>query len=396
MLNDGAVSPVTSSHTETIHFGYPLGGDDFMNDGGIEGRIATNKRGIDAYRGRDHEMNLTFERQPNKDQISAIGKLWMDYNCKILTVHSHRDDFLTPIDSSDRLEAVLQYGPEMATAPVDESVGLPDVQQRIKTRVKPSTDLTPSTWSGEEEWLKFLVLSDGSVIPVKSSHHETISGKCDHTDCKDSDNFSDSGGVMGIIASAGFMMRLYNSDFNDKQIRSIDILRAKYRVRYVWCKTWVDSIEIKSGDQLDAVLKYGPEMAQAPVDESNNGGTNECGFINTSGRRTTVDGNTDHATYAAEKLGKPKSEPASDLLREYGETSHDVRYYISPHGNVSVEFWVPITMAQFRTISKMVSGSHDRGAGLNLVWDSNVVGRSGSGMTFQSFRSFVIKKNLIE
>jgi hypothetical protein len=51
---------------------------------------------------------------------------------------------------------------------------LPDVQAQIKTSSGGKNNLTYSTWAGEERWLKFLILNDGTVIPVPDSHMETI------------------------------------------------------------------------------------------------------------------------------------------------------------------------------------------------------------------------------
>jgi hypothetical protein len=152
---------------------------------------------------------------------------------------------------------------------------LPDVQARIKRENTPSMDLIPSTWTGEEDWLKFLILNDGTVIPVEESHAEAIHGEpWDENDENFDPNdaavaiieFSDSGGIQGKIDRSTHEMNLdYEKALNSAQILSLKSLYIKYNVTSLVSDYGAGLyLKIKSADQLAAVLQYGKEMAVAP------------------------------------------------------------------------------------------------------------------------------------
>ena len=122
---------------------------------------------------------------------------------------------------------------------------LSGVQLDIKSYNTPSLELTPSTWSGEEQWYKFIILSDGSVIPVKSSHMETIANvdlddddDLDYDDDDDDpdiridsdilDEFDESGGLQGRIDHKMSEMDVYYEKITAAQINSLKKLWNKY------------------------------------------------------------------------------------------------------------------------------------------------------------------------
>ena len=175
---------------------------------------------------------------------------------------------------------------------------LPEIQVEIRSRITPSMDIPLSTWSGEEHWRKFLVLSNGDVIPVESSHVETIIGG-KYEELYGSGNtageadlvikeFNESGGIQGRLSMNTLDMSLSGGTYhpNDAQIESLARLFTKYHMTGL-ITDMVDA-PIKSVNQLRMVLRYGPEYAQSPVDEAGGHRRNRdevmcdkpCGWVN--------------------------------------------------------------------------------------------------------------------
>jgi len=141
---------------------------------------------------------------------------------------------------------------------------LPDVQAQIKTSSGGKNNLTYSTWAGEERWLKFLILNDGTVIPVPDSHMETIIVGADNSFI---DDYMNSGGTQGKIDSAsGEMDLFFDGNLTPAQTKTVVMLWVKYSCKSLVVDTRRDAFEtpIKSVEQLKGVLLYGPEMAVAP------------------------------------------------------------------------------------------------------------------------------------
>lgn len=143
---------------------------------------------------------------------------------------------------------------------------LPGVQAQIKDFNYGKTELTYSTWAGEEQWYKFLILNDGMVIPVPDSHMETISFGSG-TVGSIIDDYMRTGGTQGKIDSAIGEMDLYfDSSLTPAQTKTVVMLWVKYNCKILVMDTRRDAFEtpIKSVEQLKGVLQYGKEMAVAP------------------------------------------------------------------------------------------------------------------------------------
>lgn len=270
ILNDGTIIPVKVGHYETME-GSGASSSEFNKSGGIQGRAMPGEH-VSIF-------------NPNKDfggftdqQIWSFVRIYHKYRAKELIVHLTSGDHVVPIKSGEQLEAVLQYGPEMAMAERVNEAGLPPEQEELKKRVRPSMHLTPSTWSGEEKWYKFLILNDGSVIPVEKSHRGTIVGRdlvpgplfSDQEEhyyntkhAATQRKFYDTGAVEGKFFPAENEMDLYwNNELTDEQIKAAVDLFKKYPVRIIYLNN-MSGLGVDSADRFEAILRYGEEMAVA-------------------------------------------------------------------------------------------------------------------------------------
>jgi hypothetical protein len=280
VLNNGAIIPVKVDHHDIIH---PYSsGREFNKNGGLQCRL------IDG-----STFSVYANKVTNDDQIKSLKRMFVKYRCTELVLITGGG---VPIDSPDRLEAVLRYGPEMAVASVYESK-LGTIEQEIKGREKTGTDFKYSTFSGEEHWYKFLVLSDGTVVPVDHSHLRTISGvgPDDPTNYKmdaKAERFLIEGGVSGRVDSDTLELDLWTrrDDITSEQIKSIVQIAKKYHVKSLTYTSKINNIYtgLKSIEQLEAILEFGPEMAVASVDEAGGHRRNRdevmcdkpCGWVN--------------------------------------------------------------------------------------------------------------------
>lgn len=275
---------------------------------------------------------------------------------------------------------------------------LDKLQREIKNRIKPSTDIKVSTsyFKTEQAYRRFLILNDGSVIPVKQWHTATILGvepndllaAMEQSGDYDPDlaayieddpyAFDESGGVQGRVDDQNHEITI-NSLYrlNPKQIASVVNLVIKYKVtELIWgFDVYVEeeeneddtfiSVHIKSIPWLKMVLAEGPEFAEEPVNESvvNESKTNEAevgpfdfGFITPSGKDNSLSDTRHHhhVEYAFDWLGR-NGYGVSDgnLIARYCRATGDVRYSVSGD-RISIDVYTPITRTQLMKIRKMI------------------------------------------
>ncbi len=143
---------------------------------------------------------------------------------------------------------------------------LPRVQSEIKNRVGVSSTLPiADVRVNQEQFKKFLILIDGSVIPVSSLHEETIAG-LDHNDPEFQDvlapkfsEFQKTGGVRGDFNISTFELDLEFADghtLNQAQISSILQLASKNRVVSLVLEGGgqVGRVKVPSFDALKSVV----------------------------------------------------------------------------------------------------------------------------------------------
>ena len=125
-----------------------------------------------------------------------------------------------------------------------------------------SKKLTLSTWGTEKEgnWFKFLLLTDGTIIPVVYSHKKTI----DDTGLTVGTAFMGTGAVAGYIDNITKEMGIgtEKSKLTKVQIFILKNLYLEYSVKKVVVslgnkKYWRS--DVKSSDHLDYLLMYGPD-----------------------------------------------------------------------------------------------------------------------------------------
>ena len=139
---------------------------------------------------------------------------------------------------------------------------LSGVQKTVKDFYKgKSKKLTLSTWGTVKEgnWFKFLLLTDGTIIPVVYSHKKTI----DDTGLTVGTAFMETGAVAGYIDNITKEMGVGTSKsaLTKVQILALKNLYLEYSVKDIVVslagKNW--SSNVKSSDHLDYLLMYGPD-----------------------------------------------------------------------------------------------------------------------------------------
>jgi len=132
-------------------------------------------------------------------------------------------------------------------------------QQKVKSFYKDEPkELKTSTFPGER-WYKFWLLTDGTIIPVIYAHDKTlriVGGVCPG-------NLLEDGVIRGAIIDSEFNIE-GEKPITKEQKSSLINLALKHKVRKIYVdlrgKTAILRT-IKSSDQLDYVLTYGPEEA---------------------------------------------------------------------------------------------------------------------------------------
>ena len=286
ILNDGTVIPVDYTHGDIpfeVYIGDDTDGEEITDSEQVQESywefLATGAFRMSIISNRGTFVGNSTER-PTKKQIEAIKRLFKKYGCDNVLLEIGDNYVESQIDSLDRLEAVIQYGKEVAMDERRVCESLPPIQQAVKDEYGSSTSLVSSTWSGEEDWLKFMVLLDGTVVPVDFNHEYTISTSASGNLVSGYDrksdavhDFMESGGIQGKIDHHSNEMNLwYRINPTPAQVKSVLRLWNKYHCLYLMLDTLDDEDcswcgEELSAQQVAAVLKYGLKMLKHAVEE---------------------------------------------------------------------------------------------------------------------------------
>ncbi len=165
-------------------------------------------------------------------------------------------------------------GKRKAKESIQEAVAaLSDIELEVKNEYKDrlNKSLVPATnigWNVDKEvgWLKFWLLTDGTVIPIKETHDELIINDY---------------GVWGSLHDAGAISGYFDKFREELGVRGIDKhptsqqteklkkLYREYHSKSLYLDMW-DSFrsEIKSEDHLEYLLTYGKEETWESIKES--------------------------------------------------------------------------------------------------------------------------------
>lgn len=168
-------------------------------------------------------------------------------------------------DLATRLVDKIRFVKEAES--VTTSVDAPDVEQLLTDLTGGDETLVKSTWSSEM-WYKFWMLRDGTLIPVKHTHSDTIRDASYAAGVWFGTETAQKAGVIRghVDPDLGFMSITTVQDLTDAQIKKIKKLYLRY-----WCRTLrflyrgrgrTDRSFDREGediDHIDYLLRYGPE-----------------------------------------------------------------------------------------------------------------------------------------
>lgn len=163
LLTNGDVIPVISSHAE-VAVDAGLQHYDLVSSGAFSAAIIGN------------ELSLKGSKRQRctSDQISKLRNLYIEYKFDTLTIEAGYD-FRTGVKSSKELSYYLEYGKEeWESKTIDEIVATLAIEKQLRNYYKKvlNTKLVRNTCIGEEDYLKFWLLTNGDVIPVNFTHDD--------------------------------------------------------------------------------------------------------------------------------------------------------------------------------------------------------------------------------
>jgi len=247
LLTNGNIIPVEYSHDDTaIDAGvrYPQ----LLKAGAITGAI------------QDKDLNISgMAKKLTKAQISKLKNLGIEHRVDTLILDIKGHHFLQPVKSSKELAYYLEYGKEAWEARVATANPEAAMKKYWKAEGKLNGKLTHSTWSGEESYIKFWVLKDGTLIPVKSSHQETAEEAG-----VDFHDLNKSGTAAGSILNKNLMVA-GDYELTDKQISRLKQVAIEHRIDYLIDDVANHNFEqhIGSTKELAYYLEYGKEAWEA-------------------------------------------------------------------------------------------------------------------------------------
>lgn len=144
----------------------------------------------------------------------------------------------------DLLEKIL----EVVVAPVDLEKRMHDYY-----KAKINTKLVKNLYSGEEDYLKFWLLTNGDIIPVNYSHDRTAS-KAGVSYVE----LSSVGAISGTVLS-GELSVMGCKKFTPKQISKLKNIKIEYKIKNLVASmpSGSFSVGIKSSKELAYYLEYG-------------------------------------------------------------------------------------------------------------------------------------------
>ena len=137
----------------------------------------------------------------------------------------------------------------------------PEKCMRSRYKTKINTKLTKSTWPGEQDCLKFWLLTNGDVIPVEYSHDDTaVDVGVRYSPLMDDGAFA--GSIVGSELSLSGKQK-----FTAKQILRLKNIFIEYRIAYLVVSAKdCFSVGVKSSKELAYYLEYGKEEWESKIE----------------------------------------------------------------------------------------------------------------------------------
>jgi len=221
--------------------------------------------------------------------------------------------------------------------------------------------LKPSTYAGED-WIKFWLLSDGTIIPVDYSHELT----CNEAGLGEEGAFAGSIKLDQAILS---VTNWYKISLTQKQIAKLRQLYSQYKPTELVVdlkrtpKSKSFRSPINSVAELEYRLEYGLDES---VNEIRSFGVIEAGWIHPNGEREELKNYSmrDHDIDAYHKMHPDKDIPenigyVSFPEEYYGYLSQGHIRYIQSNRGFNVELAVKPTSSQMKVIRKGIKESED-------------------------------------
>lgn len=248
LLTDGTIIPVYHAHWDTASDA-KVKYDELREAGAIAGVV------------EDKEKSLTLRYEPpieemTVDQVIAAKKLWDKYDLKKV----YTDAGTAIIGNTRELSNYLNHGINPRRKEF-ESVNNPEQNMKSKYQNILNKELAPTTYqdSSEEGWMKFWLLTDGTLVPVDFSHEKSASNA--GTSYEDLIDVKAIPGFV-LVSQGAISLRiapLYEQP-NHEQMLAINNLWKKHDLNQVW--TNAERVKIKSDRELSRYLRTGTKPTQ--------------------------------------------------------------------------------------------------------------------------------------
>lgn len=203
------------------------------------------------------------------------------------------------------------------------AVTLPKVQQKMVDKYG-AQPLVKSTLKGEN-WYKFWLMSDGTVIPVEFTHDGT-SRKAN----VGYDSLLLSGAIRGSIRGEATLVFECKRDPSYKQIESLKKLFVRYGIMEVVYsysrKGYAYSGEVKSPDHLEYLIKYGT-IDEAKIKEDGTGPAPAAPAGPVTGPNVGGSTTEDDISYIPAHLGARRKRKKRLIKARIKEAKHDWDFY---------------------------------------------------------------------
>ena len=251
LLTNGKLVAVSDSHSKTA--GGERERDVLLDDGAVAGYVVTNG-----------ELGLGSFDKLTTQQIATVKSLAIEFKATYFVTEFHNQVF--PIKTIDHLDYMLRYG--VVDEGLTEAVAteLSKVEQTFKDYYKDILNgtLIKSTWGGVESgWYKFWLLTDGTIVPVRLSHLETVmaSGSTTYT------ILADTGAQAGYIAPEQEEMGLRSSKMKltPEQISAVVKLYNEWPINMMRMdQAQHDSSYVTNSRELVQYLRTGKSKERKP------------------------------------------------------------------------------------------------------------------------------------
>lgn len=263
LLKNGDVIPIDYSHTSTAEQA-GTSYNDLEDVGTVPGSII------------DGMLSVRVKKDFTDSQISKLKNIHIDYNVTSISVGgTSRKFFRTFVKSPKETAYYLEYGQVESISSLSlldklfEAVATVSAEKLMRKyyKNKLNTKLTHSTWPTEQQYIKFWILTDGSLIPVKSSHIETIRA-AGVLRCGD---LEDEGTIAGSIHGGNLSID-GTKELTDRQISRLKNIFIEYDVNTLYHEVGRHNFvkPVGSSKELAYYLEYGDVDESKEVEEESN------------------------------------------------------------------------------------------------------------------------------